>query len=140
MVATSPKSVSAKLLIAQAVDSLNVVYDALHILREEMIHLASLQPKFDVIMAMHGAGETIEPQLMAEIGDVCCFAQKGALAAFASMDAPAFPVHSLLSPAASPSVACHICAEASSKSLAQSFDTLTRIIQSFSSWTKKGRR
>ena len=89
-VATFPKSDSTKLLITQAVDSLNAVYDALHILRGEMLRLASLLPEFDVVMAMQGAGEVTGPQLMAEIGDVRRFTHKGALVAFAGMDAPPF--------------------------------------------------
>ena len=89
-VATFPKSDSTKLLITQAVDSLNAVYDALHILRGEMLRLASLLPEFDVVMAMQGAGEITGPQLMAEIGDVRRFSHKGALVAFAGMDAPPF--------------------------------------------------
>ena len=89
-VATFPKSDSTKLLIAQAVDSLNAVYDALYVLRGEMLRLASLLPEFDVVMAMQGAGEVTGPQIMAEIGDVRRFTHKGALVAFAGMDAPPF--------------------------------------------------
>ena len=89
-VATFPKNDSTKLLITQAVDSLNAVYDTLHILRGEMLRLASLLPEFDVVMAMQGAGEITGPQLMAEIGDVRRFSHKGALVAFAGMDAPPF--------------------------------------------------
>ena len=89
-VATFPKSDSTKLLITQAADSLNAVYDALHILRGEMLRLASLLPEFDVVMEMQGAGEITGPQLMAEIGDVRRFSHKGALVAFAGMDAPPF--------------------------------------------------
>ena len=85
-VATFPKNDSTKLLIVQAVDSLNAVYDALYILRGEMLRLASLLPEFDVVMAMQGAGEITGPQLMAEIGDVRRFTHKGALVAFAGMD------------------------------------------------------
>ena len=89
-VATFPKNDSTKLLIAQAVDSLNAVYDALYILRGEMLRLASMLPEFDVVMAMQGAGEVTGPQLIAEIGDVRRFTHKGALVAFAGMDAPPF--------------------------------------------------
>ena len=89
-VATFPKPDSAKLLITQAVDSLNAVYDALHTLRTEMLRLASLLPEFGVVMAMQGAGEVTGPQIMAEIGDVRRFTHKGALVAFAGMDAPPF--------------------------------------------------
>lgn len=89
-VATFPKNDSTKLLITQAVDSLNAVYDALNILRSELVRLASLLPEYDVVMAMQGAGPITGPQLMAEIGDVRRFTHKGALVAFAGMDAPPF--------------------------------------------------
>lgn len=89
-VATFPKSDSTKLLVAQAVDSLNAVYDALYVLRGEMLRLASLLPEFDVVMTMQGAGEVTGPQLMAELGDVRRFTHKGALVAFTGMDAPPF--------------------------------------------------
>ncbi|MDE6902038.1 MAG: transposase [Lachnospiraceae bacterium] len=88
--ATFPKNDSTKLLIAQAADSLNAVYDALYILRGEMLRLTSLLPEFDVVMAMQGAGEVTGPQLIAEIGDVRRFTHKGALVVFAGMDAPPF--------------------------------------------------
>lgn len=89
-VATFPKNDSTKLLITQAADSLNAVYDALYILRGEMLRLASLLPEFEIVMAMYGAGEITGPQLMAEIGDVRRFTHKGALVAFAGMDAPPY--------------------------------------------------
>jgi len=42
--ATFPKSDSTKILIRQAADSLNAVYDMLYILKVEMLRLASLLP------------------------------------------------------------------------------------------------
>lgn len=39
---------------------------------------------------MSGVGETLGPQLIAEIGDVRRFSHKGALVAFAGVDAPPF--------------------------------------------------
>ena len=89
-VATLPKNQSIKILITQAVDSLNAVYDSLQIVRNEMYRLASLLPEFHVVMAMEGAGKITGPQLMAEIGDVRRFSHKGALVAFAGVDAPPF--------------------------------------------------
>jgi transposase len=78
------------LLITQAVDSLNAVYDTLQILRGEMYRLASLLPEFEIVMSMQGAGKITGPQLMAEIGDVRRFTSKGALVAFAGVDAPPY--------------------------------------------------
>ena len=89
-VATLPKNQSIKILITQAVESLNAVYDSLQIVRDEMYRLASLLPEFEVVMAMEGAGKITGPQLMAEIGDVRRFSHKGALVAFAGVDAPPF--------------------------------------------------
>ena len=87
-VATFPKNDSTKLLITQAVDSLNAVYDALQMIRKEMLRLAALLPEFDVVMSMFGAGNITGPQLMAEIGDVRRFYSKKALVAYAGIDAP----------------------------------------------------
>jgi transposase len=89
-VSTFSKSRSTKLLITQAADSLNAVYDTLQVLRWEMLRLASLLPEFEVVMSMQGAGEITGPQLMAEIGDVRRFTSKNALVAFAGVDAPPF--------------------------------------------------
>jgi transposase len=89
-VATFPKNDSTKLLITQAVDSLNAVYDSLQILRDEMLRLASMLPEYDVVTSMQGAGKITGPQLMAEIGDVRRFTHKGALVAFAGVDAPPY--------------------------------------------------
>ena len=89
-VATFPKNDSTKLLITQSVDSLNAIYDALYMMRGEMKRLASLLPEFEIVMSMQGAGEITGPQLMAEIGDVRRFTHKGALVAFAGIDAPPF--------------------------------------------------
>ena len=89
-VATLTKNDSTKLIITQAVDSLNAVYDTLQILRSEMQHLASMLPEYEVVMAMQGAGPITGPQRMAEIGDVRRFTSKGALVAFAGVDAPPF--------------------------------------------------
>ena len=77
-------------MISQAVDTLNAVYDSLQILRNEMLHLASLLPGYPVVMAMQGAGEITGPMLMAEIGDVRRFTSKNALVAFVGVDAPPY--------------------------------------------------
>lgn len=89
-VATLPKNDSTKLLITQAAISLNTVYDSLHALRTEMNRLASLLPEYELVMAMEGVGKITGPQLMAEIGDVRRFSHKGALVAYAGVDAPPY--------------------------------------------------
>lgn len=47
---------------------------------------AAQLPEYPVVMAMHGIGPTLGPQLMAEIFDVSRFSHKGALTAFAGVD------------------------------------------------------
>lgn len=89
-VATFPANESTKILIVQAVDCLNAVYESKAVLRTEMRRLASLLPEYEVVMAMQGAGDITGPKLMAEIGDVRRFTSKRALVAFAGVDAPPF--------------------------------------------------
>lgn len=89
-VATLPKNDSTKLLITQAANSLNAVYDSLQVTRTEMDRLASLLPEYELVMSMEGVGKVTGPQLMAEIGDVRRFSHKGALVAYAGVDAPPY--------------------------------------------------
>lgn len=89
-VATFPQNESTKLLIGQAVDCLNAVYESMAVLREEMRRLASQLPEYEVVMAMQGAGDITGPKLIAEIGDVRRFTNKRALVDFAGVDAPPF--------------------------------------------------
>lgn len=89
-VATLPKNDSTKLLITQAANSLNAVYDSLQVIRTEMNRLASLLPEYKLVMSMEGVGKVTGPQLMAEIGDVRRFSHKGALVAYAGVDAPPY--------------------------------------------------
>lgn len=79
-----------KLLITQAAISLNTVYDSLHALRTEINRLASLLPEYELVMEMEGVGKITGPQLMAEVGDVRRFSHKGALVAYAGVDAPPY--------------------------------------------------
>ena len=89
-IATLNKNNSTKILIKQAAESLNAVYDSLQALRSEMDRLASLLPEYDIVMDMQGIGKITGPQLIAEIGDVRKFKSKSALVAFAGVDAPPF--------------------------------------------------
>ena len=55
-----------------------------------MLSLASVLPEFPVVMGMFGVGETLGPQLMAEIGDIERFERKQSLVAFSGVDAPPY--------------------------------------------------
>jgi len=81
-----PKDTLAKLLVRQAIDTLNAVSKTLERLKTEMRVLASQLPEYPVVMAMHGVGDSLGPQLMAEIGDVTRFAHRSAITSFAGVD------------------------------------------------------
>lgn len=86
MVVLVPKTPLNKLLVQQAAIQLTNVSYSVETYRAEMNRLAALLPEYPVVMAMYGVGESTGPQLMAEIGDIRCFASKGALVAFAGVD------------------------------------------------------
>ncbi len=75
-----------KTLIKQAVIQLNTVSQTVEHLRAEMNRLASELPEYPVVMAMYGVGESLGPQLMAEIGDISRFHRRENLTAFAGVD------------------------------------------------------
>ena len=81
-----PKDALTKTLVQQAVIQLNTVSATTAKLKQEMNTLASQLPEYPVIMAMYGVGDTLGPQLMAEIGDVTRFKHHNALTAFAGVD------------------------------------------------------
>ena len=89
-IATLPYTDATKALVTQAVAQLNSVSKTLAAVKAEMQRLASMLPEYSTVLAMCGVGETLGPQLMAEIGDVTRFPHKKALVAFAGVDAPPF--------------------------------------------------
>lgn len=87
---TLPKNDATKLLVTQAILQLNAIAETLAAIINEMRRLSAMLPEYDVVMAMHGVGDTLGPQLMAEIGDVRRFYSKKALVAFAGLDSPPY--------------------------------------------------
>ncbi len=85
-IAMLPKDAVTKLLVRQAIDALNAVSKTLARLKAKMLELASQLPEYPVVMAMRGVGNSLGPQLMAEIGDVTRFAHRSAITAFAGVD------------------------------------------------------
>lgn len=85
-IALLPKDDLTKLVIRQAIDALNTVSATVERLKAEMRTLAAQLPEYPVVMAMRGVGDTLGPQLMAEIGDVTRFEHRGAITAFAGVD------------------------------------------------------
>ncbi len=86
LIAMLSKDALTKLLVRQAVDALNAVSKTLERLKAEMLTLASHLPEYPVVMAMCGVGDSLGPQLMAEIGDVTRFAHRSAITSFAGVD------------------------------------------------------
>ena len=85
-IAMIPKDDLTRRLIRQTIDSLNTVSKTVEQLKAEMLKLASQLPEFPVVMEMHSVGDSLGPQLMAEIGDVTRFIHRGSITAFAGVD------------------------------------------------------
>ncbi len=86
LIAMLPKDALTKTMVKQAIDSLNAISKSVEQLKAQMLQLASQLPEYPVVMAMRGVGDSLGPQLMAEIGDVTRFAHRGAITAFAGVD------------------------------------------------------
>ena len=86
LIAMLPKDALTKTMVRQAIDALNAVSASLERLKAEMRTLAAQLPEYPVVMAMHGAGDSLGPQLMAELGDVARFTHRNAITAFAGVD------------------------------------------------------
>jgi len=83
---TLPKNDNTKLLITSATAQLTATTKVLMTVKAEVIRLAKLLPEFDTVLAMYGVGEITAAQLMAELGDVRCFNNRGSIVAFAGID------------------------------------------------------
>ena len=77
---------TTKTLITSAASQVNAISETLAALRFEMIRLAKELPEFDTVVSMYGVGEVTAAQLMAELGDVRRFVNRGAIVAFAGVD------------------------------------------------------
>lgn len=83
---TLPRNDNTKLLITSAAHELTACATILAMVRTEVIRLAKLLPEYETVLSIYGVGEITGAQLMAEIGDVCRFANRGSLIAFAGID------------------------------------------------------
>lgn len=85
-----PKCESTEMLITQAIFQLQTIEETLATLKREMQRLSSSLPEYSTVMELYGVGDTLGPQLIAEIGDVRRFESKKSLIAFAGIDAPPY--------------------------------------------------
>ena len=83
---TLPKNSSTKLLISAAAAELTATSKNLATIRAEMIRLAKHLPEYETVKSMYGVGEITAAQLMAELGDVRRFSNRGSIVAFAGVD------------------------------------------------------
>ena len=81
-----PTNNFTKRIIKQAVGQLNTVSQTVEQLRALMSETASRLPKYPVVMVTKGVGPSLDPQLIADIGDVTRFTHKNAITAFAGED------------------------------------------------------
>lgn len=86
--ATLPKNDFTKTLIVQTVKQLNSLCETVSIVKSEMEQVASFLPEYEIVLAMHGVGKTLAPQLIAEIGDIGNFPKRSSLTRFAGIEPP----------------------------------------------------
>lgn len=86
LIAMMPKDALSKVMVHEAITQLNAVSKTVEVLRAQMKRLAEQLPEYPIVMGLYGVGDSLGPQLMAEIGDVRRFAHKGSLTAFAGVD------------------------------------------------------
>jgi transposase len=85
---TLPDNDFAKTLITQTVNQLNSLCETVSAVKFQMNKIASVLPEYDTVLAMHGVGRTLAPQLIAEIGDIRCYPKRSSLARFAGIEPP----------------------------------------------------
>lgn len=85
---TLPNDEFSKTLIVSAVAQINSLCETVAKVKAEMSKIASQLPEYETVLAMHGVGKTLAPQLIAEIGDIRCFPKRSSLARFAGIEPP----------------------------------------------------
>ena len=63
-----------------------MIFYAAH--KSEMEKLASELPEYETVIAMHGVGKILAPQMIAEISDIRNFPKRSSLARFAGIEPP----------------------------------------------------
>ena len=85
---TLPNDDFSKTLITGAVSQLSSLCETVASVKSQMSKIASQLPEYETVLAMHGVGKTLAPQLIAEIGDIRCFPKRSSLARFAGIEPP----------------------------------------------------
>lgn len=79
-----------KLLVTEAVRIMHEIQKSQESIITHMDKLASELPEYSIVFSMGGIGTTLAARIIAEIGDVRKFHSKGALIAYAGIDAPPY--------------------------------------------------
>ena len=85
-----PKNETTKMLVTQAVNQINAISETIAVIATEMKRLAQSLPEYPIVLGFYGVGDILGPQLMAEIGDVYRYRNKGSLVCFAGLEAPPY--------------------------------------------------
>jgi len=85
-----PKNETTKMLVTQAVNQINAISETIAVIAKEMKRLAQSLPEYPVVSEFYGVGDILAPQLMAEIGDIYRYRNKGSLVCFAGLEAPPY--------------------------------------------------
>ena len=89
-VSVLPKCYTTKMLIGNAITQLNAIAETISAVANEMIMLARALPEWEIVRSMNGVGDILAAHLIAEIGDVTRFDNKGSLVAFAGLEPPPY--------------------------------------------------
>lgn len=85
-IALVPRDDLSRTIVKETITQLKAVSRTVEAYRAEMNRLASQLPEYETVMDMTGVGESMGPQLMAEIGDIRRFAHQKSLVGFAGTD------------------------------------------------------
>ena len=87
---TLPKNSSTKSLVSAAVAQVIACSKSVAAIKAELLRISAQMPEHKEVLSMFGVGDITAAQLMAEIGDVRRFANRGALVGFAGVDPSTF--------------------------------------------------
>jgi Transposase and inactivated derivatives len=85
-----PNTLSTKIIVSETVRILQELEKSRNTILTHMKELAKSLPEYSVVLDMGGVGVILAPKLIAEIGDVRRFHSRGALIAYAGIDAPPY--------------------------------------------------
>ena len=81
-----PMCESTKVIVTQAITQLQAIEKILAAIKQEMQKRSSTLLEYNIVKVLYSVSKVLEPQLIAEIGDVDRFKSKKSLIAFAGID------------------------------------------------------